>query len=140
MRVENINDYIFNIDSETALIIFISSDFIMCRDHYYLYIKKKFNSIKELKRQKKKTGEVSYIYKHGIYVFYLIISDYIENNIYNINIKKALNELNKHVTNLNINTIATSKDHINIISEYYENILEYMNEIFSNDITLYLYK
>ncbi|CCU55851.1 unknown similar to AMEV247 [Choristoneura biennis entomopoxvirus] len=137
MRIEHINEDFSLTDLNYNIITFITSDFILCKDKYLIFIKKKYNSIKELKKQKKKSGEVAYIYKNNKYIFYIIISDYIENSINVVTILKALCSLKKIIECLKITDIMTSHSHV---EDTYDSklIYNYLKEIMPEDLNLYL--
>jgi hypothetical protein len=138
MRIEHINENFISSDLNYAIIVFISSDFIMCTDEFVIYIKKKFNSIKDLKKQKKNIGNVAHIFKNNQHIFYVIISDSIENKILQINIQKCIHKLSELIILYNIKHLMTSELHLEKVSANYDKILDYMNEIMPNDIDLYL--
>ncbi|CCU56152.1 unknown similar to AMEV247 [Choristoneura rosaceana entomopoxvirus 'L'] len=137
MRIEHINEDFSSTDLNYNIITFITSDFILCKDKYLIFIKKKYNSIKELKKTEKKSGEVAYIYKNNKYIFYIIISDYIENSINIVNILKALCSLKKLIECLKITDIMTSHSHV---EDTYDSklIYTYLKEIMPEDLNLYL--
>ncbi|CCU56470.1 unknown similar to AMEV247 [Mythimna separata entomopoxvirus 'L'] len=137
MRVENINENPYTSDLNYNIITFVSSDFVMCGDDYLLFIKKKYNSIKELKN-KKKSGEVAYVCKNNKYLFYIIISDYIENKVNIINIFKALCNLKIILEYLKIKDIMTSRYHVSNIYSDPSVIYNYLQEIITDDLNLYL--
>ncbi|CCU55543.1 unknown similar to AMEV247 [Adoxophyes honmai entomopoxvirus 'L'] len=138
MRIENINEDFTKSDLKYSIITFVSSDFIMCKDTFLMYIKKKYNSIKELKKQKKKSGEVAYINKNNKYIFYIIIADYIENNVNILNILKAICDLKKLIEYLKITDIMSSRLHINNVYKDTKIIYDYFKEIMPDNLNLYL--
>ncbi|AAC97671.1 hypothetical protein MseVgp139 [Melanoplus sanguinipes entomopoxvirus] len=137
MKIEYINkniwDFLSDIDN-ISLIVFISADYISS-DDYFKYIKNKYNSIKTLKNQKKTKGEVSYIYKYNVYIYYILISDYIEDIVDDINIRRSLSNFNELITTDNI---ATSMSHMKFILPNYNNTLSYISDHITNIKNLYI--
>ncbi|AAG02953.1 hypothetical protein AMV247 [Betaentomopoxvirus amoorei] len=137
MRIEYINEDFSTTDLNYNIISFISSDFVLCKDKCLIYIKKKYNSIKELKKQKKKSGEVAYIYKNNKYIIYIIIADYIESKVNILNILRALDNLKIILEKLKITDIMTSRSHIEDVYET-DKLYKYLREIMPEELNLYL--